>query len=158
MINHFSRIMVFARFFGLIFPICLTILHMSIPIVFFSRFSTQGSHSHFVKIRYTTRGPIGRSVVCSGSFLCFSLYSSSPPYLCFPFLSKWYTYSKSHIRCDSYVFTIARVINISVLNVAWFLRVGPLCITSSWLFYFQFKFSYFGHTNGIHIICWVVYG
>jgi hypothetical protein len=152
--------MVFVRFFGSKFPICLTILHMFIPIVFYSRFPTHGFHSHSIEIRCTIGGPIGRSVVCSSPLLCFSLYNNSPPYLCFPFFSKWYTYSKSRIRCDSYVFTIAtRVINIIVLSEAHevcrlvSLKVGPLCITSSWLSYFQFEFSYFGRTNGIHIIC-----
>jgi hypothetical protein len=47
-------------------------------------------------------GPIGRSVVCFGSFSCFLFYNTSPLYLCFPFVSRWYTYSKFYIKCDSY--------------------------------------------------------
>ncbi len=69
------------------------------------------------------------------------------------------------IRCGSYVFTIvARVISTSTFSAASemcslvSLRVGPLCITFSCLFYSWFKFLYFGHANGIHIICWVAYG
>jgi hypothetical protein len=156
--------MVFVWFFGSTFPICLMILHMYIPIAFFLGFSTWGFHIHFVEIKYMTRGPIGRSVVCFGSFSHFLPYIKNPPYLCFPFFSKWYTYSKSQIKCGFYVFTIAiGVISINTLSAISevcslvSLGVGPLCITSSWLFYFQFEFSYFGRTSGIHIIRWVVY-
>jgi len=148
MINHFSKIMIFTRFFGLTLPICSMILHMSIPIVFFLGFLTWGSHSHFVDIRYMTRGPIGRNVVYSNSLSRFSPYSSSTPYLCFPFLGKWYTCSKSCVRCGSYVFMITKgIINIRSSNAAnkvcslVSLRVGPFYITSSWLSYSWLRFS-----------------
>jgi hypothetical protein len=38
---------------------------MFIPIVFSPGFSKWKSHSHFVRIRYTIGGPIGRNVVSS---------------------------------------------------------------------------------------------
>jgi hypothetical protein len=44
--NHFSKIVIFYRYF----PICLTILCMSIPTIFLTSFSTQGSQSHFVRM------------------------------------------------------------------------------------------------------------
>ncbi len=117
------------------------------PLYIFLGFLTWGFHNHFVEIMYMTRAPIGRSIVCSGSFSHFSHYSSNPPYLCFPFLSKWYTYSKSQIKCGSYVFTIIiRVININTLSAISevcslvSLGVRPLCITSSWPFYFNSSF------------------
>jgi hypothetical protein len=40
---------------------------MPIPIVFFLGFLTWGFHNHFVEVRYTTRGPIGRNIVYYGS-------------------------------------------------------------------------------------------
>jgi hypothetical protein len=138
----FLRAMIFAQFFGLYFPICLTILHMPIPTVFSPSFLTWGFHSHFVEIRYTIGGPIGRNVVCFSSPSCSSPYSTNPPYLCFLFLGRWYTYSRSHIKCGFCIFTIIkRVINIRFVNVAnevcslvssW---VRPLYIISFWLFY-----------------------
>jgi hypothetical protein len=164
MVSHFSRITIFTRFFGSALPICLMIIHTPIPIVFFPSLPTWGSHSHFVEIKYMTRGPIGRSVVCSSSPLHFSPYNSSTPYLCFPFLDRWYTYNMSHIICGFYVFTIARgVINIKSFNAVSEVcslvssRVGPFYITSSLFFYSWFGFSYFGCSDGIHIICWIIY-
>jgi hypothetical protein len=141
------------------------ITRMPIPSVLFSSFLTQRFHYHFVKVRYTIGGPIRKNMVCFCSLLCFLPYSSNPPYLCFPFLGRWYTYNRSRIICGSCVFTIVgRIINIRAFNVtsevcnlvsSW---VGPLYITSSWLFYTQFGFSYFGRIGGMHIICWIVCG
>jgi hypothetical protein len=37
------------------------------PHYIFLRFSTWGSHNHFIGIKYTTKGCIGRNVVCSSS-------------------------------------------------------------------------------------------
>jgi hypothetical protein len=165
MVNHFLGVTIFARLFGSTFRICLMILCTLIPIVFFSSFLTWGSHSHFVEIMYMTRGPIGRNVVCSRSPSCSLPYSNSPPYLCFPFIGGWYTYSRSYIRCGFYFFMIVpRVFSIGVFNganemcsliITWVgpLYIIPLCFSYSW-----FEFSYFGHTNGIHIIPWIIYG
>jgi len=146
--------MVSVRFFGSALPICSMILHTPMPIVFFPNFLTWGFHSHFVEVRYTTRGPIRRSVVCSSSLSLSLLYSGSPPYLCFSFLCGWYTYNRFRIKCGSCVFMIVRrVINIRSFSVASkmcslvLLRVGPLYITSSWVSYFRFRFSYFGCTS-----------
>jgi len=69
------------------------------PIMFFPGFLTWGFHSHFVKVRYTIRKPIGRSVVYSSSPILSSPYSNNSPYLCFPFLGGWYTYSIYCIKC-----------------------------------------------------------
>jgi len=66
----------FAWFFKLFFSICSMILHMSIPIILFSSFSTWGFHSHFVGVKYTTRESIGRSIVYFGSSSCFSPYTT----------------------------------------------------------------------------------
>ncbi len=73
---------------------------MPIPTIFFLGFSTWGSHSHFVKVKYMTGGPIGRNVVYFSSPLCFLSYNSSSPYLCFPFVGN----DRSHIRCNSYFY------------------------------------------------------
>jgi hypothetical protein len=70
------------------------------PHYFFLSLSTWGFHNHFVGIRYTTRGPFGRNVVCFNSLSHSSPYNNNPPYLCFPFIGKWYTYSRSCIKCD----------------------------------------------------------
>ncbi len=137
MINHFSRIIIFVWFFGSTFPICLTILSMPIPIVFLSGFLTWESHSHFVRVKYTIGGPIGRNVVWSNSSSRSLSYSNSPPYLCFPFVDKWYTYSRSYIRCGSCFFTIrAGIFSIKAFNTSIemcslvFTGVRPLYITS----------------------------
>jgi hypothetical protein len=136
---------------------------MPIPIVFFSGFPTWGSHSHLVEVRYTTGGPIARNVVCFGSPSRSSLYNNNPPYLCFPFLGKWYTYSWSRIKCGSYVISVeGRIINMKSFSAnsevcsLVSLGVRPFYIIFSWFSYFQFGFSYFGSINGIHIICWVI--
>ncbi len=90
------------------------ILCTPIPIVFFSGFPTWGFHNHFVEINYITRGPIGKNIVYYGSFLP---YSNNPPYLCFPFVGRWYAYSRSSIRCGSCFFTIrAKVFNIKTFS------------------------------------------
>jgi hypothetical protein len=155
--------MIFIRLFGSALPICSTTLHTPIPILFFPSFPTWGFHTHFVKIRYRTRASIGRNVDCSSSPSCFSPYNSNTPYLCFPFLGKWYTYNKSYVKYGSCIFMIARkVINIRFFSVVSEVcnlvssRVGPFYITSSWFFYSWFGFSYFGCTDGIHIICWII--
>ncbi len=45
------------------FPICLTILCMPIPIIFFSSFPiTWGSHNHSIKIKYMIGNPLGRTL------------------------------------------------------------------------------------------------
>jgi len=156
--------MVFNWFFGLTFPIFLTNLCMPIPIAFFSSFPTWGSHNLFTKVRYITRWPIGRNIVYSSSPSCYLLYNSNTLYLCFPFVSGWYTYNKSRIKCGSYFFTITiGVFNIKVFNAANemcnFLSIGVGSLyTSFWLSYSQFKFSYFGYISGIQIICWVICG
>jgi hypothetical protein len=127
--------------------------------------STWGSHSHFVEVKYMTKGPIEKNVVCSNSLLCFLPYNSSPPYLCFPFFSRWYTYNKSRIKCGFCIFIIVgKVINIRPFSVTIevcslvSLGVGPLYIISFWLSYSQFEFLYFGCINGIHNISWIVCG
>jgi hypothetical protein len=117
----------------------------------FLKFPTWVFHSHFVEVRYMTRGPIRRSIVCFSSFSRFLPYINSPPYLCFLFLSGWYTYNKSCIRGDSYISMITRnFFNISVTSEMCSLvsiGVGPLYITS-WFSCFWFRFSYFGRNNG----------
>jgi hypothetical protein len=124
--------------FGLVFPIYLMILCTPIPIIFFPSFPTWGFDSHFVKIKHTIGGPIGRRVVCSSSLSNHSPYNNNPPYLCIIFLRRWYTYSMFRIRCGSYIFMIAKgVINNRFFNVANEMcnlvssRVGPLYIISS---------------------------
>jgi hypothetical protein len=134
--------MIFAQFFGSNFPICSTILCMPIPTIFFPSFPTWGFHIHFIEVKYMIGGPIGRSVVCFGSPLCSSPYSSNPPYSCFPFLSGWYTYSMSCVKCGSCVFTIVGVINIRSISATnevcslVSLGVGPLYIISFLVFLF----------------------
>jgi hypothetical protein len=79
---------------------------MPIPIVFFSSFPTWGSCSHFVRIKHTKGGPIGRIIICCNSPSCFSPYSNSPPYLCFPFIGRWYA-CLSLPRIITFVATLA---------------------------------------------------
>ncbi len=141
------------------------ILCMPIPIIFFSSFMTWGFHNHFIGVRYTPRGPNGRSVICSGSPLHSLPYNSSPPYLCLHFFGRWYMYSRFRIRCALCVFTVvAWVISIKAFSATSkvcnlvSIGVGPFYITSSWLSYSWFGFSYFGCTNGIHIIHWIICG
>ncbi len=85
--------MVFIWCLKLVFPICLTMLCTPIPIVFFSCFLTWGSHSHFIGVRYTTRGPIMRNIVCFSSFLPLSPYNNNPPYI-----------SRNWSKCNHYIF------------------------------------------------------
>jgi hypothetical protein len=42
------------------------------PHCIFLGFSTQGSHSDFVGIKYTTKGPTGKSIACSITFALFT--------------------------------------------------------------------------------------
>ncbi len=146
-VSHFSGVTIFTQFFKLTFPICSTILCMPISTVFFLVFPTWGSHSHFVRVRYMTRGPIGTSIVCFGSPSHFLPYINNQPYLCFLFLIGWYTYIKFCIICGSYIFTIARnFFSISAPSeVCSLVSIGvrPFYITSSLLSYFWFEFSYF---------------
>jgi hypothetical protein len=149
--NYFS-----SDFLDQLFLFVQRFLRTPIPTIFFLSFPTWGSHIHFVKIRYITRRPIRRKVVCSNSLSRSPPYSNNPPYLCCPFVGGWYTYSKSYIRRGFYFFTIVRgIFNIgdfSAANEVCSListGVGPLYIISSWLSYFQLKFSYFGCTDGI---------
>jgi hypothetical protein len=51
-------------------------------------------------------GPIGRSVVYFGSFLCSSPYNNNPPCLCFSFIGRQYAYNRSYIKYGSCFFTI----------------------------------------------------
>jgi hypothetical protein len=62
-VNHFLGVMIFVWLSKLIFPICLTILCMLIPIVFFSGFLKWRSHSHFGGVKYMAGGPIKMRVV-----------------------------------------------------------------------------------------------
>jgi len=160
MVSHSSKIIIFTWLTKLAFSICLMILCMFIPTIIFKGFLTWGLHSHFVKGKYMTRGPTVRNVVCFGSFSHFSPYNGSPPRLCFPFLGQCYTYNRSCSRCGFYVFMIVGgVLNIKAFNavnevcILVSIRVGPFYTTFSWLFYSQFRFSYFGCTSGFHIIC-----
>jgi len=63
------------------------ILHMCIPIILFPGFSTWEFHTHFVGVRYTTRGSIGRSIIYFGSSSCFSPYTTTHPTCVFPSLA-----------------------------------------------------------------------
>ncbi len=96
------------------------------------------------------------NVVCFNSFSCSLPYINNPPYLCFPFIDRWYAYSRYRIRCGSYFFTIV----VKVFSIRAFIVIGEMCssvctrvrplyITSPWLSYSWFKFSYFGCTDGI---------
>jgi hypothetical protein len=119
MISHFSKVMVFAQFSKSTFPIWSIILHMPIPTIFFSSFPIWASHSHFIKYKYIIGGPIRRSVVYYGSPSQSLPNNNNPLYLCFPFLGKSCTYSRSCIKCGSYIFVISGgVINIKAFNVA----------------------------------------
>jgi hypothetical protein len=48
--NHLSKVVVFYLHFESTFPSCPMILCMPICTIFFTSFSTQGSHIHFVQI------------------------------------------------------------------------------------------------------------
>jgi hypothetical protein len=121
----------------------------------FPSFSPWGSHNHFVGVRYMIRGTHWREHCLFWlTFMLFAL-QQQPTLLVFSFLNRWYTYSRSYIRCGSCVFIIAReFINIKSFGVAIevcslvSLGVGPLYITSSWLSYSQFGFCIFGAPMG----------
>jgi len=136
MVSHFLKVIIFVWFFRSTFSTCLTILCTPVPIVFFSSLLTWVSHSHSIKIKQTIRGPIRRNIVCSCSPSCFSLYNNNPPYLCFPFVGRWYAYRRSHIKCGSYFFMITtRVFNIQTFSATnkvcslVSIKVRPLYIT-----------------------------
>jgi hypothetical protein len=149
-ISHFSRVMVFAQYSTLVFPICLTILCMSILTVFFLNMWTWESHSHFIGIRYTTRGPIGRNVICSSSPLHYSPYINNLPYLCFFFDGRWDTYNRFHIKCDYYFFTVrTKVFSIKAFNaltkcVVW----SPQGLDH----YVSLPLGFFTPTSSFHIL------
>ncbi len=137
-INHFLGVMVFYMFFGSTFPICLMTLCTSIPTIVFLGFSTWEIHSHFIKVRYMTRGPIGRSIVCSSSLSHSLLYNNSPPWLCFHFIGGWYAYSRFCIRCGfCFLMITTWVFIIKAFNAANEMcslistRVGLLYVISS---------------------------
>ncbi len=151
--------MVFAWFFGSFFTICLTILCMPIPIIYFLHFLAWGFHNHFVRIRYMIRDPLGRTLFALVHFCIFHPITTSHPICVFPFVREWYANDRSCVKCGFWFFTIvAWIFSIKVFSVASEMcslvstRVGPLYITSPWLFYSRLGFSYFGHTSGIHII------
>jgi len=105
--------------------------------------------------------PIGRNIVWSSSPLCFSSYSNSPPYLCFPFVDRWYTYSKPCIRCGSCFLQLEQeflALRLSMQPskcVAWSSQGLDhfISLPYSWL-----GFLYFGCINGIQIIHWFICG
>jgi hypothetical protein len=74
-------------------------------------------------ITFASVTSIGRSVVCFGLSSCSLPYNSSPPYLCFPFVGKWYAYNRSRIKCGSYFFTIT----IGVFNIKAFSATNEMC-------------------------------
>jgi len=146
---HDPRVKVFAQFIGLTFPICLMILHMPIPIIFFSGFPTWCFHNHFVELGTWHGDSLGGTLFVLVHLRIFCLIVATP-HLCFPFFNKWYTYIRSCIRCGFCVFTIARgVINIKAFSatnkcVAWFpqgldhfisLPFGFLTLDSSFIFW-----------------------
>jgi hypothetical protein len=140
--QHFLRVMIFAQFSKSTFPIYLMILCTPIPTIFFSSFPTWGFPNHFVGVMCTTRWPFGRNVVCFNSFSHSSPYINYPPYLCFPFVGKWYTYSRFCIRCGlKKIMIVIKNFNIQAYNAVSemcslvFTRFGPLYITSFWFFY-----------------------
>jgi hypothetical protein len=159
MVNHFLRITIFFRIFISIFPIYSMILCMPIPIVYFSRFLPWESHSHFIGVTYTTWGPIGRKVITLVHFCVFRPIATTHPIYVFPLLV-----DETHIMglassVISYFFMITvQIFKIKDFNVVNELcsmvsiGVGPLYITSSWLFYSQRGFLYFGCIGGIQII------
>jgi hypothetical protein len=154
LVATFKSCTVFIWFFRSTFPICSTILCTPIPIIFFLRFLTWGSHNHFIRVRYTIRGPTKRNIICFNSHSHFSPYNNNPPYFCFPFIGEWCVYNKSNIKCDSFFFTIVgRDLNIKsfsvIVKMCSLVSIGPLYITSSQLFYSWFRSSYFGCIDGI---------
>jgi hypothetical protein len=113
-----------------------TIFFSTIPTIFFSSFPTWRYHNHFVKVKYMTRGPIGKNVVYYVHICTLSL-QQQPPYLCFLFIGKQYIYNRFRIKCGSYFFMITtRVFNFRVFSAAnevcslFSTRIGPFYITS----------------------------
>jgi hypothetical protein len=74
-------------------------------------FKNSSSKSH---IRWGMWGdPLGGVWFVLAHFHVFLFYNMSPLYLCFPFVSRWYTYSRFYIKYDSYLFTIV----VGVFNI-----------------------------------------
>jgi hypothetical protein len=122
MVNHFLGIMVFTWFFRSTFPMCSTILLMPIPIVLFSSFSTWGFHSHFIEIKSTIGGPIGRNVVCFVHLCVLRPIVATHPICVFLSLAND-THSRSRIRCGSCVFMIAG----KIINIRFFSAANEVC-------------------------------
>jgi hypothetical protein len=126
--------MIFAWFCRSNFPICLTIICMAIPIVFFSSLSTWRFQNYFVRFKYTIRGPIGRSVISFNSHSHYSPYNDSPPYLCFPFVVNDTNIVGLALDVVLVFFMIwARIFNIRFFNVNQFISLlfGFLTFDSS---------------------------
>jgi hypothetical protein len=110
---------------------------MPIPTIYILNFPTWGSHNHFAKVKYMTWGPIGKNIVCFGSYLCPSPYSNSPPYLCFPTLVDYMhiigpTLNVAPFFNNYNKFSALGLSRQPSMCVAWFpQKVGPLCVTSS---------------------------
>jgi len=68
------------------FPIYLMIICMSLPIIFFSGLMTWGFHSHFIIIRYMTRGPLGGALFALVHFYAFCLTTLAHPTCVYPSL------------------------------------------------------------------------
>jgi hypothetical protein len=62
------------------------------PLYFLDASNMGTSHSFHLNLVHTW-GSFERSVICNISFSCFSFYWSSPPFLCFSLIGKWYAHS-----------------------------------------------------------------
>ncbi len=129
--NHFSRFIIFYKYFGSTFPICLMIQCVFIPIIFLVSFSTQGCHNHFVQVLYT-RGSFGQNIVHLNTFLHSLSYCNNPPYLCFSFIPQWYACCCSCFICGTYLFMLTSGIN----NVKAFHLANKMCnFISTWIIF-----------------------
>ncbi len=166
MVNHFSRVTIFTRFFGsTLFAFVWWFYACSSPLYFFQAF-WHGDLIVILSESCTWQGdPLGRTL-----FAFVHLRTLCPiiiAHITCVFLS---LVDDTHIIGPTsdcgfcFLMIVTRVFSIGVFNVAdemcsliitW---VGPLYIILSCFFNFWFEFSYFGCTSGIQIIRWIVYG
>jgi hypothetical protein len=128
---------------------CSMILLMPIPIVLFLGFLTWGSHSHFIEIRSTTWGPIGRNVVHFVHLRVLHPIVATHPICVFLSLAND-THSRSCIKCGSCVFTIAG----RVISIRFFSAANEVCnlVSSGVGPLYTFPFGFFIPNSTFHIL------
>jgi hypothetical protein len=163
-INHFSKVTIFAQFFVLIFPFVPWLYAHPSPLYFFQ----VSRHEDLIII--SSKSSTWQGNPLSGALFVLAHFRTFHPII------------RTHLTCvffllanDMHIIGLTLymvpffMIAVEVFNIRAFnttnemcslvsIGVGPLYFTSFWFFYSQLGFLYFGHINGIHIICWIICG